>query len=153
MVYLLIVGMVFLVDLAIKTCVDRYCRCGEAHPCLGGRVILEKYYNSGAALNLLSSAPQMMKKIHAVLLSAAAACLLWNLRRDGNKLEKTGLALLLGGGASNLYDRFRFGHVVDYFSLNTRFARLRSIIFNLSDFCVFAGAVLAAAGAMKKKKP
>ena len=60
---------------------------------------------------------------------------------------KTGVALLLGGGLSNLYDRYTKGHVVDYFHINIGPKRLRNIIFNISDFCVFIGALLAVAGA------
>ena len=55
-------------------------------------------------------------------------------------------ALLLGGGLNNLYDRYTKGHVVDYFHLNFGPKWLRAIVFNISDFCIFIGALLAVAG-------
>ena len=64
---------------------------------------------------------------------------------------KTALAMILGGGASNLYDRVKKGHVVDYFSFKTRSRRLSGIIFNISDFFVFAGALLLVLFGKKEK--
>ena len=58
----------------------------------------------------------------------------------GNYLTKTGLALIAGGGLSNLYDRMKRGYVVDYFTINYR--KLRKVIFNLADICIFAGGFL-----------
>ncbi|MDD7641035.1 MAG: signal peptidase II, partial [bacterium] len=54
---------------------------------------------------------------------------------------KAGLALLIGGGASNLLDRMRRGYVTDYFSIEAagRFKKLSNVVFNCSDFCVFGG--------------
>lgn len=64
---------------------------------------------------------------------------------------KAALAMILGGGASNLYDRVKKGHVVDYFSFKTRSRRLSGIIFNVSDFFVFAGALLLVLFGKKEK--
>ncbi len=61
------------------------------------------------------------------------------MRLSGHALEKTGVALLLGGGLNNLYDRYTKGHVVDYFHLNFGPKWLRAIVFNISDFCIFIG--------------
>ena len=52
--------------------------------------------------------------------------------------EKIGACLVLGGGISNLYDRLKRGYVVDYFSI--RFKKLKKIVFNLGDICIFLGA-------------
>ena len=68
------------------------------------------------------------------------------MRLSGHALEETGVALLLGGGLNNLYDRYTKGHVVDYFHLNFGPKWLRAIVFNISDFCIFIGALLAVAG-------
>ena len=62
------------------------------------------------------------------------------------RLASIVLALLLGGGLNNLYDRYTKGHVVDYFHLNFGPKWLRAIVFNISDFCIFIGALLAVAG-------
>lgn len=58
--------------------------------------------------------------------------------------------MLFGGGLSNLYDRYTKGHVVDYFHINIGPKWLRNIIFNVSDFFIFLGVILAAIGSEKE---
>lgn len=146
MVYLLLTAGVFLLDFLVKRRIDRRFECGEPQFKLNGRLIFEKYYNRGAALNFLSHSPNTMRAIHTVIMLAVAAGYYFLLRTPGKRLGKTGMALLAGGGLNNLYDRYAKGHVVDYFRIAAGPKRLRRIIFNISDFCIFIGAVLAAAG-------
>ena len=54
--------------------------------------------------------------------------------------------MLAGGGLSNLYDRYTKHHVVDYVRFQTGPKWFRRIIFNVSDFFIFIGAVLAVIG-------
>ena len=51
-----------------------------------------------------------------------------------------------GGGLSNLYDRYTKHHVVDYVRFQTGPKWFQRIIFNVSDFFIFIGAVLAVIG-------
>ena len=67
-------------------------------------------------------------------------------KKTGKELKKTGLAMLAGGGLSNLYDRYTKHHVVDYVRFQTGPKWFRRIIFNVSDFFIFIGAVLAVIG-------
>lgn len=163
-VYLLVTAGVVLLDSEIKRYVDRTYACGESHPlggresrqrsgageadCGVGRIVIEKYYNRGAALNFLEKQPERMRVLHAGMLCVAGTCYAVLLCLPGRRLQKAGLALLVGGGASNLCDRLFKGHVVDYFRIDAGPRRFRRTIFNISDFCVFAGALLAAAGAV-----
>jgi len=58
-------------------------------------------------------------------------------------LSAAGLALLIGGGGSNWYDRLvNDGRVVDF--LNLGIGSLRTGIFNVADIAIMAGAVLIA---------
>ena len=59
------------------------------------------------------------------------------------------LALLLGGSFSNTYDRLRRKYVVDYLSFPVKWKWFRDIVFNISDFCIIIGALLAALGATR----
>lgn len=147
MIYLFITAGVFLLDFGIKHYMDKKYARKVQHPRFCGRIILEKYYNNGAALNLLAKKPKIMRLLHTLILFAAGIVYYLLLRMTGKPLEKTGMALLLGGGMSNLYDRYTKGHVVDYFHINIGPKWLRKIIFNLSDFCIFTGALLAVIGA------
>lgn len=54
--------------------------------------------------------------------------------------------MLAGGGLSNLYDRYTKYHVVDYVRFQTGPKWFQRIIFNVSDFFIFIGAVLAVIG-------
>lgn len=144
MIYLFIPAGVFLLDYFIKAYMDRNYVRKEKHPRFNGKIILEKYYNNGAALNLLEQKPLLLRLIHTIILLAVGTIYYCSLRHSGHPIGKTGLALLLGGGASNLFDRYTKGHVVDYFRINIGSKRLKNIIFNISDFCIFIGALLAA---------
>ena len=88
-----------------------------------------------------------MQAIHTLLMLLLGVFYYFLLRREGKALQKTGVALLFGGGLSNLIDRYTKGHVVDYFRINRGPEWLRRIIFNISDFCIFIGALLAVCGA------
>lgn len=146
MVFLIITIAVFLLDFVVKRYMDRKYARKVRHPRLGGKIIIEKYYNSGATLNLLAKRPMLMKWIHTIVMIFVCVVYYFVLRFSGRTLGKTGMALLTGGGLSNLFDRYTKGHVVDYFRINIGPKWLRRIIFNVSDFFVFIGAVMAVLG-------
>lgn len=147
MIYLLITAGVFLTDFAIKRYMDQTYARKVRHPRCHGRLIVEKYYNDGAALNLLANKPRVMRRLHTLLVMILCIFYYFLMRISGKPLQKTGLALLLGGGMNNLFDRYTKGHVVDYFRFNIGPKWLRRIVFNISDFCVFTGTLLTVLGA------
>jgi signal peptidase II len=110
----------------------------------GGRIRLRLLYNPGAALGFLKKRPQLLLAGNSLLLGSAIGCFLQELRREGEPLKKLALALLVGGGSSNLIDRVRQGSVTDYFSIRVpeRLKSLGKVVFNLSDACVFLGTFL-----------
>ena len=55
-------------------------------------------------------------------------------------LEKLAVTFALAGGISNLYDRMKRGHVVDYFSIEWKW--LKRLVFNLGDIFIFLGSGL-----------
>ncbi len=57
-------------------------------------------------------------------------------------LIKLGLSFVVGGAFSNVYDRLVRRYVVDYFSFNVKWERLRRIVFNISDLFIFLGSFL-----------
>jgi len=69
-----------------------------------------------------------------------AGVFLWLYPRKGHVLEKTGASLVLAGGLSNLWDRWKRGYVVDYFSFRVK--KLEKIVFNIGDMAVFLGAAV-----------
>ena len=53
-----------------------------------------------------------------------------------------GAGLILGGGASNLYERLRHRRVLDYVQFPRAPWRLKRYVYNLADFAIFLGGVL-----------
>lgn len=147
MIYLLITAAVFLLDYIVKHYMDKKYARKVQHPRLCNKIIIEKYYNKGAALGFLHHKPLLLRALHTSIVLVVGVGYYFLMRIPGKTLSKTGMALLVGGGASNLYDRYTKGHVIDYFHLNFGPKPLRQIIFNISDFCVFIGALLAVLGA------
>ena len=146
MIYFTIAAAVFTLDYFIKKNIDKKYARKEKHPRLGGRVYIEKFYNNGATLNLLEKHPKVMTCIHSIVIVFVAVCYYFIMRMSGKQITKTGLAMLLGGGLSNLYDRYTRHHVVDYIRFGVGPKWFKKIIFNVSDFFIFIGAVLAVIG-------
>ena len=132
-------------EYVIKKHVDETQPLSGQHVLAGGRIILKKYHNAGAAGNILKDSPRLMLCIHAAVLGGVVTELLRLFPQKDAGVAKTGLALLAGGGLSNLYDRLTKGYVTDYVSFGFGPARFRKLVFNLADFCIFAGALLVSA--------
>lgn len=146
MIYLFITTGVFLLDFLMKSYMDKNYARKVQHPHFHKAIILEKYYNTGAALNLLAQKPKILRFLQTFILLAVGTAYYFILRHSKRPIAKTGIALLFGGGMSNLFDRYTKGHVIDYFRINIGPKWLRRIIFNISDFCIFIGALLATLG-------
>ena len=151
MLFVCIAVGIFLLDYGIKRYVDKTMQLGEEKKILKGHIILKKYYNEGAALNFLEKRPRLLKGIQTALVAAVCGAFAFLFGKRGENGTKTALGFLLGGGLNNLYDRYTKHHVVDYFSFETKWKKLRNIVFNLSDFFIFFGAVLLLFFQGKKK--
>ena len=100
--------------------------------------------NPGSFLSLGASLPEHLR---FTLFTAAVAVILAGLvcaalfARRLNTARFVALALLAGGGISNLIDRLLYdGRVTDF--LNVGIGSLRTGIFNLADMAILAGALL-----------
>lgn len=143
MVYVMIVGSIFLVEFLVKGIVELLAKERERIPFAGGRLYLTKHYNKGAFLNLGQAHNQIVR---FASLGLSVFCLLvfvFTLGRHGKRLLKLGMSFLLGGAFSNTYDRMMRTYVVDYFGFAVKNKKFSNIIFNLSDFCILIGSVLA----------
>lgn len=146
MIYFAITAAIFSLDFFLKKYIDKKYARKVKHPRLGGKICIEKFYNKGATLNLLAKHPKVMTAIHSVIMVFVAVVYYFAMRMTGKELTKTGLAMLAGGGLSNLYDRYTKHHVVDYVRFQIGPKWFQRIIFNVSDFFIFIGAVLAVIG-------
>lgn len=146
MIFIGIVIVIVAIESVIKQVREQNGTEGERKPILGGRLYLTRYHNYGAFLNLGQKRPEFVKGISLGLCLACTILFVLTLGTRGKVLLKTGLSILLGGAFSNTYDRMIRGYVVDYFGFHVKKEKLKNIVFNISDFCIMIGAVLAVIG-------
>lgn len=147
MIYLGIVIAIFMGDLCIKNYMEKMLVEGEENKKLNGFIRLKKHHNKGAFLNAGQKMRPVVAMLSLLLTAGVAAVFALSLGQQGNRLLKAGLSLLLGGAFSNTYDRLKRKYVVDYFSFGVRWKWLSRIVFNLSDFGIMIGAMMAALAA------
>ncbi|MBS6398123.1 MAG: signal peptidase II [Clostridiales bacterium] len=136
----------FQTDLAVKHEIETRPEYEKEHRLCNGRIRVQKLHNYGTAGGKFTEhMPAIIRGSGLVTLGSAIA-FLRVLQKEGHTVRKLGFSFLLGGALSNLYDRCRKGYVVDYVSFRTPFRRLSSLVFNLSDFFIFAGAFLVCLG-------
>ena len=138
-------------DQAIKSVAQSYLPPAQVWSFAGDSVRLQLAHNTGAFLSLGASLTPEMRN---VLFTLGVGCLLavllaYTLLAKGlNPAGRLGMALVVGGGLSNLADRwFHGGYVVDF--LNLGIGSLRTGIFNLADVAICAGVALL----LLKQKP
>lgn len=142
MALIFLIAAVVLIDLGIKETIEKADSSVFPKVVEGtkGLVMLHKNHNEGFPFGVLKKQKELVKQIPLAILSAAAGIFVWLYHQKGYAARKTGLALVLGGGLSNLYDRMVRGYVVDYFSI--RWKQLKKVVFNLGDICIFLGAAI-----------
>jgi signal peptidase II len=131
-------------DQATKSVATAYLAQTQPLILLGDTVRLELAKNYGAFLSLGSaigeSSRGMLLSVTVGLVLAALLVYLF-VSKPQNPLVGVSIALIVGGGASNLIDRLRYGgYVVDF--LNVGIGPLRTGIFNVADMAIMAGVVL-----------
>lgn len=147
MIYLGIAVAIFLAELFIKAYVEKHGEHGRVKKTLGGRVLLQKYHNKGAFLNIGERRSRVVAGLSVMLTIGTFFLLLLTLGKKGNTMLKTGLSFLLGGAFSNTYDRVARKYVVDYISFDVKCKPLAQIVFNTADFFIMAGAMITALAA------
>lgn len=135
-------------DGILKEVAERRLKDQKKRELFHGRVVLELLHNHGAALGVLRDSQKLLLSLNSGLLGVAAGALFFGSAAKKNARSACGLALLLGGGLSNLCDRLKKGYVTDYFSLHLKRLpkKLSNVVFNVSDFCVFTGCLLWLSG-------
>jgi signal peptidase II len=131
-------------DQASKSAARAMLNSGVTESLFADSLRLQLVENPGSFLSLGASLPE---HVRFILFTAAVAALLIGLvgaslfaRRLG-PARFVALALVAGGGISNLIDRFLYdGRVTDF--LNVGIGSLRTGIFNLADMAILAGALL-----------
>lgn len=102
-----------------------------------GKILLYRNHNAGFPFGFMEKYGEVVRTVPLVVISALAGVFCCLLQEKDKTAQKLGMAVLLGGALSNLYDRFVRRYVVDYFSIQV--GALKKVVFNLGDIFVFAG--------------
>lgn len=127
---------------ALKNWIESKLEEGEVRLLRDGRLLLKRYHNKGAFLDLGEKKQGMIAGLSLFLTLFMTVIFLSTFTFRGNCALKAGLAFLLGGAYSNTYDRLVRNYVVDYVSFPVKNPRISRIVFNISDFCILIGALL-----------
>lgn len=142
---------IFVMDLLLKNHIEKSLEEGGEKPFCRGRLLIKRYHNKGAFLDVGSGRQRVVAALSLCLTLLMTVVFLATFSLRGNSTLKIGLAFLLGGAYSNTYDRLVRKYVVDYVSFPVKNKRIRRIVFNISDFCIMIGALLMALGETKGK--
>ena len=97
--------------------------------------------NRGISLGLLQANSDLGRWLLVAMTGAIAAGVAWWITREQNRGDQVALGLVLGGAIGNIFDRVRFGYVVDFADLH--FGDFRPfLVFNVADAAISIGVVI-----------
>jgi len=142
-VWVVIAGGVFVADQVTKALVEASIPEHTTVPVIPRFLNLIHTKNAGAAFGLFSDSPATWKTVLLIVVSSALLAIVIGVMWRNQQFRwdtGVGLALILGGALSNLFDRIRFGRVVDF--VDVYFRGYHWPTFNLADSAIVVGAGL-----------
>lgn len=108
----------------------------ESFPVIKGIFHITYVQNTGAAFSILRGKTHFFTIVSLAIIFA----IIIFLRKvpSEKKILRMVMALVLGGAAGNLIDRFRFGYVVDFFDFRIW------PVFNIADSAIVVGVIILA---------
>jgi signal peptidase II len=137
-------ALVLFTDHLTKEFISHHLPVGRAHTVIPGILRITHVLNFGAAFSMFadSTSPDTVRKV-LILFSLFAilviSIMLWRVGRTLS-LTSVALALILGGACGNLYDRLRWGSVLDFIEVHIHSYHWPD--FNFADSCIVTGACL-----------
>jgi signal peptidase II len=136
----LVIGL----DRITKLWVSRYIVEGDAITVIPGVFRITHVLNPGAAFSLFmdSPHPELTRWLLTTFSLLAALAVLLVLRKIGRRFSLTALsmALVFGGAIGNVWDRIRYGTVVDF--LEVHIIHYHWPDFNIADSAIVIGGIL-----------
>ncbi len=113
--------------------------------------------NRGGAWGLLQSTSENVRRPFFLLVSVAAIAFIMTLYRRLQPRQlalKWGLPLVLGGALGNVFDRIRYGHVIDFIDCHTLWKGIDKHwpTFNIADVAICVGVGLMAIDMFSSKR-
>ncbi|MGH7198905.1 MAG: signal peptidase II [Candidatus Omnitrophota bacterium] len=131
--FFFLIPAIFLLDRVLKILVIRFLSEGEGFPVIPGIFHVTRVNNTGAAFGILRGNGAFLILISALCIAFLVFYLLKNSFRG---LAPVAWSLVLAGALGNLYDRLRYGYVVDFLDLRVW------PVFNAADVSICLGAFL-----------
>jgi signal peptidase II len=136
-----VAALAFALDQITKAWIRGRLGVGDTLEFLPGLMHLEHVQNFGAAWGVLSGQKWLLIIFTTIVIAAIASSAREICARG--RLGALGFGLILGGAVGNLFDRIVFGHVTDFFDLDTPFRVLQTFpVFNIADCALTVGVVL-----------
>ncbi len=113
--------------------------------------------NRGGAWGLLQSTSENVRRPFFLLVSVAAIAFIMTLYRrlqPRQRALKWGLPLVLGGALGNVFDRIRYGHVIDFIDVHLLYKGIEHHwpTFNVADIAICVGVGLMAVDMFTSKR-
>lgn len=137
----ILIGLCFIVDQFAKHKAEDKLQNNKVN-IFNNKINLSLVYNKGAFLGILKNKKSILILLNIIGMVLMIGFYISFYFEKGLLLIKTGIALMIGGGLSNTYDRIIRKKVVDYFSFSIK----PKLYFNLADIFVFIGCILVFIG-------
>ena len=134
---ILTAALTIIADQLFKSKINEHIKEGEYKEIIKDKFYLANIKNKGMAMGSFSE-----NRKFVLISSAVAMCvvaLLWHdaIKHNRGGAHEIAVALVAGGGISNVYDRIVKGQVTDYLYIK----REKAPVFNIADIAVLLGAV------------
>ena len=106
-------------------------------------------WNSGMAFGILESDGYIYHFFSFLIFSVISFLIIWLLKSE-NSLERTSIALVIGGAFGNLFDRIIYKAVPDFIDLH--YLDFHWFVFNVSDIIITTGILLLILNDLFSKK-
>ncbi|HEY2773059.1 MAG TPA: signal peptidase II [Candidatus Binatia bacterium] len=139
----LIVAVVFALDQYTKHLIMRDWQVGESVPVIPSFFSLTYVRNRGGAFGMLANLPDAWRVTFFVAFAViTVGALVWLLASTAREdiLQRLAIAAVIGGAAGNLFDRIRYGEVVDFLDVYVRDWHWPA--FNVADSFISCGVVV-----------
>jgi signal peptidase II len=146
-------ALVFAIDRLTKSFIEAHVSPFDVHPVIPGFFDIVHSQNRGVAFGLMNDSTSAWRTVVLIVFSAAALLLVAGLLWRTTRLDRwtaTGLALVLGGAAGNLFDRILWGRVTDF--LEFYIGDLHWPTFNVADSCIVIGSGLLLLELLRPKR-
>lgn len=145
MIYAVIIAAVIVLDRIVKALVKSGFEPGDTVAVLGDFFHITYVQNRGVAFSMLYGHQTVIIILTAALLAAVLVFLI-EFNKKFPAVFNTGLALVCGGGLSNIVDRTLYGYVVDMLDFGS------FPVFNVADICICVGCGLMLLYALRSMK-